>query len=118
MTDYAVYDVFTDTLFEGNQLAVVLDASKLNDADLQKIANQFNYTETVFVYPPKDPSHTALLRMFTPTKELAFAGHPIIGAAIALSDIGYPDDMVLEGLATPIPTTITNDGVKSASGHL
>ncbi len=114
MTDYVVYDVFTDTLFEGNQLAVIPDATSLNDADLQKIANQFNFSETVFVYPPQNPEHTAKLRIFTQTKELSFAGHPIIGTAIALSDLGFPDEMSLATNIGTIPTTITSGKVKSA----
>ncbi len=115
MTDYVVYNVFTDTQFEGNPLAVIPDATKLNEDDLQKIAKQFNYSETVFVYPPKDSKNTVNLRIFTQTKELSFAGHPIIGTIIALSDLGYPDEMNLETEIANIPVSVTSGEVKSAS---
>ena len=115
MTDYVIYDVFTDKVFEGNQLAVIPDASGLNEGDLQRIAKHFNFTETVFMYPPKAPEATAHLRIFTQTKEVLFAGHPIIGATIALSDLGYPDDMVLETSRMPISTKIIKGDIKSAS---
>ncbi|MCA1776655.1 MAG: PhzF family phenazine biosynthesis protein [Loktanella sp.] len=96
MTRYVVYDVFTDTPFGGNQLAVFPDASTLPEAQLQSIAAEFNFSEVTFVYSPDDPSHTARVRIFTPTMEIPFAGHPTIGTAIALSDAGQTSPMVLE----------------------
>jgi trans-2,3-dihydro-3-hydroxyanthranilate isomerase len=96
MTQYLVYDVFADTPFGGNQLAVFPDATTLPEADLQKIAAEFNFSEVCFVYPPADPAHTAAVRIFTPTMEVPFAGHPIIGTAVALADLGHGPDMVLE----------------------
>ena len=103
MTNYLVYDVFTDTAFGGNQLAVIPDASALPEGDLQKIAREFNFSETTFVFPATDPAHTAKVRIFTPTTEIPFAGHPIIGTAIALRDLGHKGDMVLELGIGPIP---------------
>ncbi|MFD1511391.1 PhzF family phenazine biosynthesis protein [Lacimonas salitolerans] len=96
MTDYLVYDVFTDTPFGGNQLAVIPDAAALPEEDLQKIAAEFNLSEVTFVYPPADPAHTARVRIFMPTMEIPFAGHPTIGTAVALADLGQRPDMVLE----------------------
>lgn len=96
MTDYLVYDVFTDTRFGGNPLAVIPDATALPEADLQPIAREFNYSETVFLYPPEDPSHTARVRIFTPMSEVPFAGHPTIGTAVALAEAGHGPEMVLE----------------------
>lgn len=96
MRNYVVYDVFTDTPFGGNQLAVFPDASELPEEDLQSIAAEFNFSEVTFVTPPVDPAHTAKVRIFTPTMEVPFAGHPTIGTAIALADLGYGPDMVLE----------------------
>ena len=93
---YFVYDVFTDTPFGGNQLAVIPDATGLSDTDMLTIAREFNFSETSFVLPPDDPNHTARVRYFTPTRELPFAGHPTIGTAIMLSDLGNDADMVLE----------------------
>lgn len=86
MTDYAIYDVFTGTALAGNPLAVVFDADQLSDARMQMIAREFNLSETVFVLKPENPAHTARLRIFTPGRELPFAGHPTVGAAIALAD--------------------------------
>lgn len=95
MTDYLVYDVFTDAPFGGNQLAVIPDATALPGADLQRIAREFNFSETAFLFPPDAPAHTARLRIFTPTTEIPFAGHPTIGTAVALADLGHGPDMVL-----------------------
>lgn len=86
MTDYAIYDVFTGTALAGNPLAVVFEADRFSDAEMQAIAREFNLSETVFVRKPENPAHTARLRIFTPGRELPFAGHPTVGAAIALAD--------------------------------
>ncbi|HYD88599.1 MAG TPA: PhzF family phenazine biosynthesis protein [Vitreimonas sp.] len=83
---YATYDVFTDTRFAGNPLAVVFDADDLSDAQMQTIAREFNLSETIFVRAPDYAQHEASVRIFTPTKELPFAGHPTIGCAIALAE--------------------------------
>ena len=110
MTAYYVYDVFTDAPFSGNQLAVIPDATGLKEDQLQQIAREFNYSETTFVYPPKDSAHTARVRIFTPTMEVPFAGHPTIGTAIALRDDGQAGDMVLELNVGPIPCAVTDAG--------
>lgn len=111
MTGYLVYDVFTDMPFTGNPLAVIPEASGLGEVDLQRIAREFNFSETTFVLPPSDPANTARVRIFTPTRELAFAGHPTVGTAIALAEMGRGDgDMVLELGVGPIP-------VRVADGH-
>lgn len=82
---FEVLDVFTSTPCGGNPLAVVYGAEGLSDAALQKIAAEFNYSETTFVLPPADPtSATARVRIFTPVAELPFAGHPTVGTACAL----------------------------------
>lgn len=96
MTGYLVYDVFTARPYGGNQLAIVPDARGLADTELELIAREFNYSETVFVYPPENPDHSARLRIFTPSSELPFAGHPTIGTAVMLGDAGLGPDLVLE----------------------
>ncbi|SHJ21545.1 trans-2,3-dihydro-3-hydroxyanthranilate isomerase [Shimia gijangensis] len=96
MRRYVVYDVFTEKPFGGNQLAVFPDASDLPEQELQSIAAEFNFSEVTFVTPPDDLSNTAKVRIFTPTMEVPFAGHPTIGTAVALADLGYGPDMVLE----------------------
>ena len=109
MTHFVVYDVFTDTPFGGNQLAVLPDGEGVKPDLLQTVAAEFNFSETVFVFPPDDLRHTARLRIFTPQRELPFAGHPIIGAAVALSRLGFPTDMTLETGVGPILCEVTGD---------
>ena len=116
MTGYVVYDVFTDRAFGGNQLAVIPDATGLAELDLQRIAREFNYSESTFVYPPDDPAHSARVRIFTPTMEVPFAGHPTIGTAIALSDLGRGGDLVLELGVGPIPCRVTGNRAEFRTG--
>lgn len=108
MTDYVVYDVFTANAFGGNQLAIFPDAEGLPQHRLQAIAAEFNFSEVTFVYPPDDLRHAAKVRIFTPTSEIPFAGHPTIGTAIALADLGFPSNMILELGIGPIPCTVTD----------
>jgi trans-2,3-dihydro-3-hydroxyanthranilate isomerase len=82
---FAILDVFTRRPLAGNPLAVVLDAHGLDEARMQAIAREFNLSETVFVLPPKDARHRARLRIFTPARELPFAGHPTVGTAVLLA---------------------------------
>ncbi|SIN97031.1 trans-2,3-dihydro-3-hydroxyanthranilate isomerase [Vannielia litorea] len=102
MTPYLTLDVFTDTPFTGNPLAVIPDARALPEDALQKIAAEFNYSETTFIFPPEDPAHTARVRIFTPTMEIPFAGHPLIGTAVALGRAGHGPDLILETGVGPI----------------
>lgn len=81
---YYLLDVFTRDRLCGNPLAVVLKADELSGARMQAIAREFNLSETVFVLAPHNERHAAALRIFTPTTELPFAGHPTIGAAVLL----------------------------------
>ena len=81
---YAVLDVFTDTALAGNPLAVVFDSDGLDTERMQAIAREFNLSETVFVTAPENPAHSAAIRIFTPGRELPFAGHPTVGTAVVL----------------------------------
>jgi len=98
---YYICDVFTQRRFGGNQLAVLPDAMGLNDTQMQKIAREFNFSESTFVFPP-DNDHTRRVQIFTPTREVPFAGHPNIGTAFVLAsgdeleDIGEPSEIVFE----------------------
>jgi len=85
---YLHYDVFTDRLFGGNQLAVFLDGRGLPAAAMQAIANEMNFSETTFVLPPEQRGTDFRLRIFTPSTELPMAGHPTIGSAFALARAG------------------------------
>jgi trans-2,3-dihydro-3-hydroxyanthranilate isomerase len=109
---YFTTDVFTDRVFGGNQLAVFPDASRIAPHLMPLIAREFNFSETTFVLPPDDPSHTRRVRIFTPGSELAFAGHPTIGTAHVLATIGAipltgdETRIVLEEGVGPVPVVI------------
>jgi len=90
-------DVFTSQPFGGNPVAVFPDAQGLTDDQLQQIAREMNLSETVFVFPPTDPAALVRLRIFTPTQEIPFAGHPVVGTMFVLAQLG--------SLATPEPVT-------------
>lgn len=85
---FVVADVFTETAFGGNQLAVFPDALGLSDRAMHALAREFNFAETTFVLPPQDPRHTRRVRIFTPRTELPFAGHPTVGTAAVLARLG------------------------------
>lgn len=112
---YLVYDVFTDTPFCGNQLAVFPDATGIPEEHLMPICREFNFSEVTFVTPPEDPAHTARVRIFSPSREMAFAGHPTIGTATALCDLGWGHDQVLELGIGPLPCHVGADGASFES---
>lgn len=106
---YVTCDVFTERRFGGNQLAVLPDAAGLSTEQMQVIANEFNYSETTFVLPPRDPAHLARVRIFTPRSEMPFAGHPTVGTALVLAWLGRVPpggEIVLEELAGPVPVQV------------
>jgi trans-2,3-dihydro-3-hydroxyanthranilate isomerase len=88
---FITLDVFTDRPLAGNPLAVVLDSAGLEPPRMQAIAREFNLSETTFVTEPRDPVNTAGLRIFTPARELPFAGHPTIGSAITIAVMRAPE---------------------------
>lgn len=102
------YDVFTDRRCTGNPLAVVPDAAGLDAGAMAAIARELNLSETTFVFPPDAPGVTHRVRIFTPTRELAFAGHPTVGTAIALAELagGGDTDLVLGLGAGPTPVSV------------
>ena len=83
-----IVDVFTDKPLAGNQLAVVLDGRDLSTEAMQRIAREMNFSATTFIFPPEDSAHAAKVRIFTPGRELQFAGHPTIGTAWVLLNEG------------------------------
>jgi trans-2,3-dihydro-3-hydroxyanthranilate isomerase len=102
-------DVFTRRRYTGNPLAVVLDPDGLDGAAMQAVAREFNLSETVFVLPPAEKAHRAKLRIFTPMTELAFAGHPTVGAAVLLNRIDAAAgkrEIVLEEGVGPVRCTV------------
>jgi trans-2,3-dihydro-3-hydroxyanthranilate isomerase len=84
---YYTCDVFTETRFGGNPLAVVPHADGLSEQQMQQIAREFNFSETTFVFPSK-AGHTRNVRIFTPAREVPFAGHPNVGTAFVLAGAG------------------------------
>ena len=102
-------DVFTNRRLAGNPLAVVLESQSLDASAMQAIAGEFNLSETVFVVPPVDPVHRAALRIFTPKRELPFAGHPTVGAAVLLGWLDGSDqtrEIVVEEAVGPVPCRV------------
>jgi len=95
---YFTLDVFADKALAGNPLAVVLDSVGLDAGRMQQIAREFNLAETVFVAEPRNPVNTARLRIFTPGRELPFAGHPTVGAAVLLAKVRAPELLAREDL--------------------
>lgn len=115
-------DVFTNTRFAGNPLAVVLGADALSTEQMQTIAIEFGYSETTFVFKPTDNTNTAKVRIFTPAHEMPFAGHPTIGTAVLLSRLDenkkLPKTIKLEELAGVVEVTIGGDGKPESFGQL
>jgi trans-2,3-dihydro-3-hydroxyanthranilate isomerase len=106
-------DVFTDRVFGGNALAVLPDAEGLSDAEMQAIAREMNLSETTFVLRPGRPDCAARVRIFTPTRELPFAGHPTIGTAYVLATrgrlpAGAAEAALEEGIG-PVPVRLEGD---------
>jgi trans-2,3-dihydro-3-hydroxyanthranilate isomerase len=114
---YVVADVFTDTPFEGNQVAVFTDARGIPDDKLQQIAREMNLSETVFVYTPEDGGH-ARIRIFTPTREMPFAGHPTLGTAFVLSGPLSLDEIRLETLRGIVPVRLDREDGRVVFGRM
>src|SRR6186713_377204 len=85
---YLHYDVFTDTRFEGNQLAVFPEPAGLAADDMLTIAREMNFSESTFIVPAEAAGTDVRMRIFTPGSELPMAGHPTIGSTFALAELG------------------------------
>ncbi len=114
---YVVADVFTDRPLTGNQLAVFTDAREIPDDSLQAIAREMKLSETVFVYPSEGAGHVRV-RIFTPTLELPFAGHPILGTAFVLGGPLQLGVIVIETPAGPVPVELEREGAKIVFGRM
>jgi trans-2,3-dihydro-3-hydroxyanthranilate isomerase len=117
---FATLDVFTGARFAGNPLAVVLHSDGLDVAGMQRISREFNLSETVFVFPPENPAHRARLRIFTPTSELPFAGHPTVGSAVLLAGLdgnAARPSFVLEETIGPVECRVQSTGEGAARGE-
>lgn len=113
---FATADVFTDRLFGGNPVAVILNAEGLSTEAMQAVASEFNLSETTFILPPRDPAHAARVRIFTPRVEVPFAGHPNVGTAFVLAvemmarNETVPVQLVFEEEAGLVPVRLLRDG--------
>ena len=111
---YVQADVFANRAGAGNPLAVVLDAEGLTDDDMQAIARWTRLPETTFVFPAFDGDSSYRLRMFSPRREVPFAGHPSVGTAHAVLDAGLatPCDgfLVQDGIAGKLPLRVEGEG--------
>lgn len=114
---FVTADVFTDVPLAGNQVAVFTDARGIPEEQLQPLAREVNYSETVYVYPPEGDGHVRI-RIFTPTLELPFAGHPVLGAAFVLAGPLQADEIRLETGVGVVPIRLERDGSRIAFGWM
>ena len=117
---YITVDVFTDRVFGGNPLAVILDADGLSTAQMQAIALEFNFSETTFVLPPQNPANDAQVRIFTVRYEIPFAGHPNVGTAFVLATLAAkpPARLLFEEKAGLVPVEILTAQGRVAGAEL
>jgi trans-2,3-dihydro-3-hydroxyanthranilate isomerase len=115
---YVVADVFTDEPLTGNQLAVFTDARDLSDVDMQALAREMNFSETVFVLPATTDEADVRIRIFTPALELPFAGHPTLGSAFVLGGPLQKIVIRLETGAGIVPVTLEREGPKIVFGRM
>jgi len=115
---YVVCDVFTDTPLEGNQLAVFTDARDLDPLTMQALAKEMNFAETVFVLPPQADGADVRIRIFTPGRELPFAGHPTLGSAFVLGGPLQKVVIRLETGAGVVPVELEREGAEIVFGRM
>lgn len=121
---FVTVDVFTSQQFAGNPLAVITDARELREDEMQRIAAEFNFSETTFVLPPVDPGNTAQVRIFDPVCELPFAGHPNVGTGYVLAQAGTVFDQVagnrlrFEELAGIVDVEILHEGTNITGSRI
>jgi trans-2,3-dihydro-3-hydroxyanthranilate isomerase len=117
---FVTVDVFTESRFGGNPLAVFIDAEGLSDAEMQSLAAEMNLSETTFVLPPEKPENTARVRIFNRTAEMPFAGHPNVGTGFVLASLGRTQDDVLrfEELAGLVEVRIERDSLGRPAGAM
>lgn len=114
---YVRCDVFTDRAFAGNQLAVFTDARKLSAETMQALAREMNLAESVFVLRPERGGH-ARIRIFTPARELPFAGHPTLGAAFVLGGPLQAEIVRIETEAAIVPVKLEREGARIVFGWM
>lgn len=115
--EYLVVDVFTSRPLEGNQLGVFLDGRPFSPEQMLRLAREMNFAETVFLLPP-ETGGDVLVRIFTPSAELPFAGHPVLGTAFVVGTATGADVVVLETQAGPVPVTLERDEGQIVFGRM
>jgi trans-2,3-dihydro-3-hydroxyanthranilate isomerase len=114
---YLVLDVFTSRPLEGNQLGVFLDGRPFGDEEMQRLAREMNFAETVFLLPPRSEGNVSV-RIFTPEEELPFAGHPVLGTAFAVGTALGLDKVVLETGLGPVPIALEREDGRVVFGRM
>lgn len=114
---FVICDVFTDRPLAGNQLAVFTDAKKLDDETMQRLAREMNFAETTFVLPPEAGGHVKI-RIYTPTREVPFAGHPTLGSAFVVGTGVQLEELRLETGVGVIPVRLEREGSRVAFGWM
>ena len=114
---YVVADVFTDTPLAGNPVAVFTDARELESEEMQRLARELNLSESVFVLPREGDGH-ARIRIFTPSAELPFAGHPTLGTAFVLGQPMQLDEIRLETGMGVVPVALEREGNRLVFGRM
>jgi trans-2,3-dihydro-3-hydroxyanthranilate isomerase len=114
---YVVCDVFTTEPLAGNQLAVFTDARGIPEEQLQPLAREMNYSETTFIYPPRSDGHV-FMRIFTPSAEIPFAGHPTLGTAFVLAGPLQLIELRIETLQGTVPVVVEREGGRIVFGRM
>jgi trans-2,3-dihydro-3-hydroxyanthranilate isomerase len=114
---YVIADVFTDRPLAGNQLAVFTDAREIPEEQLQPLAREMNFSETVFVYRAEGEGH-ARMRIFTPVSELPFAGHPVLGTAFVLAAPLQLPEIRLETGVGVVPVVLERENGRIVFGRM
>jgi trans-2,3-dihydro-3-hydroxyanthranilate isomerase len=114
---YVIVDVFTDVPLQGNQLCVFTDARDIPEEVLQPLAREMNFSETVFVYPPEQGGHVRM-RIFTPTGEIPFAGHPVLGTAFVLAGPMQLLEIRLETGQGIVPVALEREADRLSFGRM
>src|SRR5580692_5698409 len=114
---YFVCDVFTSEPLQGNQLGVFIDGRPFSPGQMQRLAREMNFAETVFLLPPQDGGDVRL-RIFTPSAELPFAGHPVLGTAFVVGTALGASAVTLETGAGLVPIALERDGDRIVFGRM
>lgn len=114
---FVITDVFTDVPFAGNQLGVFTNATGLSDAEMQMLAVELGFSECTFVLPPDDDADIRM-RIFTPVRELPFAGHPTLGTAFVVAGPLQKVVLRIETARGVVPVTLDREGARIIFGRM